>query len=172
MFHVLMLWAVLASCHVDLMCLHCLQDEMAKLAEQEGTSSSSGSAKAKLNNVLMQMRKNCNHPDLITSAFTADLDYPSPEVRHFSCDHIVETVSLLVLLLACHAGLHLLLFSCCMPAALECLPPEVMQQDCPAAGQQCHMCSLRLDLCCQPAASADYLVHHHCWHVLNSVAVF
>lgn len=53
---------------------------MAKLAEQEGTNSSSGNAKAKLNNVLMQMRKNCNHPDLITSAFTAELDYPPPEV--------------------------------------------------------------------------------------------
>jgi SNF2 family DNA or RNA helicase len=61
-----------------------LQDEMAKLAELEGTSSSSGNAKAKLNNVLMQMRKNCNHPDLITSAFTADLDYPPPEVRRSS----------------------------------------------------------------------------------------
>ncbi|WIA19523.1 hypothetical protein OEZ85_004132 [Tetradesmus obliquus] len=57
-----------------------LGDEMAKLAEQEGTNSSSGNAKAKLNNVLMQMRKNCNHPDLITSAFTAELDYPTPEV--------------------------------------------------------------------------------------------
>jgi SNF2 family DNA or RNA helicase len=65
-----------------------LQDEMAKLAELEGTSSSSGNAKAKLNNVLMQMRKNCNHPDLITSAFTADLDYPPPEVRRTTaCCH-------------------------------------------------------------------------------------
>lgn len=58
-------------------CLLLLQDEMAKLAESEGTSTS---GLGKINNVLMQMRKNCNHPDLITSAFTADLDYPAPEV--------------------------------------------------------------------------------------------
>lgn len=50
---------------------------MAKLAESEGTSSG---GLAKINNVLMQMRKNCNHPDLITSAFTADLNYPTPDV--------------------------------------------------------------------------------------------
>lgn len=50
---------------------------MAKLAESEGTSTG---GLAKINNVLMQMRKNCNHPDLITSAFTADLDYPPPAV--------------------------------------------------------------------------------------------
>jgi SNF2 family DNA or RNA helicase len=85
------LWCCsIASCSITIILAHQfvvasslrdgLQDEMAKLAEQEGTSSSSGNAKAKLNNVLMQMRKNCNHPDLITSAFTADLDYPPPEV--------------------------------------------------------------------------------------------
>lgn len=46
---------------------------MAKLAESEGISTSGLS---RINNVLMQMRKNCNHPDLITSAFTADLHGP------------------------------------------------------------------------------------------------
>jgi len=35
------------------------QEKMAKLAESE------------VNNMLMQMRKNCNHPDLVTSQFTA-----------------------------------------------------------------------------------------------------
>eukprot|EP00879_Flechtneria_rotunda_P026404 GHRR01028153.1.p1 GENE.GHRR01028153.1~~GHRR01028153.1.p1 ORF type:complete len:449 (+),score=169.94 GHRR01028153.1:694-2040(+) len=53
------------------------QDEMAKLAQSEGTGTGN---LAKINNVLMQMRKNCNHPDLITSAFTAELDYPPPDV--------------------------------------------------------------------------------------------
>jgi len=50
---------------------------MAKLAESEGISSSGLS---RINNVLMQMRKNCNHPDLITSAFTADLHGPPMDV--------------------------------------------------------------------------------------------
>jgi len=42
------------------------QAEMTQLAERNGGSL--GNA-GKLNNMLMQMRKNCNHPDLITSAF-------------------------------------------------------------------------------------------------------
>jgi SNF2 family DNA or RNA helicase len=50
---------------------------MAKLAESEGISSSGLS---RINNVLMQMRKNCNHPDLITSSFTADLHGPPVDV--------------------------------------------------------------------------------------------
>uniref|UniRef100_A0A7S0RU61 Uncharacterized protein n=1 Tax=Chlamydomonas leiostraca TaxID=1034604 RepID=A0A7S0RU61_9CHLO len=55
-----------------------LKEEMRALAEREGTGSSS-TAMGKLNNVLMQMRKICNHPDLVTSAFTNDIDYPPPE---------------------------------------------------------------------------------------------
>ena len=55
-----------------------LQDDMATLAQEEGASRNS-TVMAKLNNVLMQMRKNCNHPDLITSAFTQSMDYPTPE---------------------------------------------------------------------------------------------
>ena len=50
---------------------------MAALAEREGAGSSVSTGK--LNNVLMQMRKNCNHPDLITSAFTQSMDYLTPE---------------------------------------------------------------------------------------------
>lgn len=38
----------------------------AKAAKARGGATAS---RATLNNVLMQMRKNCNHPDLITSAF-------------------------------------------------------------------------------------------------------
>lgn len=33
----------------------------------------------RLNNVLMQMRKNCNHPDLITGGLDGSVLYPSPE---------------------------------------------------------------------------------------------
>ena len=34
---------------------------------------------ARLNNMMMQMRKNANHPDLITSAFEQSIEYPPPE---------------------------------------------------------------------------------------------
>jgi hypothetical protein len=50
---------------------------MAKLAESEGLGTSGLS---RINNVLMQMRKNCNHPELITSSFKADLHGPDNEV--------------------------------------------------------------------------------------------
>ncbi len=38
-----------------------------------------GAPVAKLNNVLMQMRKNCNHPDLIGGAYDGSLTYPSAD---------------------------------------------------------------------------------------------
>ena len=41
------------------------QEAMDKLAKGRG----SGHSAASLNNVLMQMRKNCNHPDLITGPY-------------------------------------------------------------------------------------------------------
>ena len=40
---------------------------------------------ARLNNMLMQMRKNANHPDLITSAFEQSIEYPPPEVLVAQC---------------------------------------------------------------------------------------
>lgn len=55
------------------------QDEMIAASEQEEGGHRVGSV-GKLHNILMQMRKNCNHPDLITSAFTQELQFPSPEV--------------------------------------------------------------------------------------------
>lgn len=58
------------------------QEGMQQLAEREGGS---GAAAGKLNNVLMQMRKICNHPDLITSAFRNDIDYPSVEALVEQC---------------------------------------------------------------------------------------
>lgn len=36
-------------------------------------------------NMLMDMRKNCNHPDLIESEVIADLDYPPPEKMIEEC---------------------------------------------------------------------------------------
>lgn len=40
---------------------------------------------SKLNNVLMQMRKNCNHPDLIKGAFDGSITYPSSEEIRAQC---------------------------------------------------------------------------------------
>ncbi|KAJ9505737.1 hypothetical protein QJQ45_012825 [Haematococcus lacustris] len=59
-----------------------LMNEMVVKAVNEGLNASSIS---RLNNVLMQMRKNCNHPDLITSPYTADLDYPTPQQMVEQC---------------------------------------------------------------------------------------
>ena len=42
-------------------------------------ASAGGAPVAKLNNVLMQMRKNCNHPDLIGGAYDGSLTYPSAD---------------------------------------------------------------------------------------------
>lgn len=79
---------------------------MKALALEEGLPSS---AAAKLNNVLMQMRKNCNHPDLITSTFTQDLNYPTPEELIKQCGKMELLDRLLKRL---HAGGHkVLIFS-------------------------------------------------------------
>ena len=50
-----------------------VQEVMARLAKEEGGSRATGS---KLNNMIMQMRKNCNHPDLISSAFSNEVRRP------------------------------------------------------------------------------------------------
>ena len=46
------------------------------LVDELRKSGGGGASMASLNNMLMQMRKNCNHPDLITSAFDASIYYP------------------------------------------------------------------------------------------------
>eukprot|EP00878_Enallax_costatus_P041488 GHUV01048280.1.p1 GENE.GHUV01048280.1~~GHUV01048280.1.p1 ORF type:complete len:726 (+),score=243.32 GHUV01048280.1:273-2450(+) len=59
-----------------------LMDELSKLAESEGTSTK-GMRSGK--NMLMDMRKNCNHPDLIISEVEASLNYPTPDVLIEQC---------------------------------------------------------------------------------------
>ena len=49
-----------------------MQEAMAKVENGQR-----GAAISRLNNVLMQMRKNCNHPDLITSALDPSPMFPS-----------------------------------------------------------------------------------------------
>ena len=54
-----------------------LKEAMAKLAKSSGGG---GAAPiGNLSNMLMQMRKNCNHPDLIQGPFDGSMMYPEPE---------------------------------------------------------------------------------------------
>ena len=83
-----------------------MQGDMTRKAQDEGCNHA---AARTLNNVLMQMRKNCNHPDLITSDFSADLDYPAPEDMLLQCGKMQLLDRLLKKL---HAGGHkVLIFS-------------------------------------------------------------
>ena len=54
---------------------------MAKLGRATGR----GGSTTALNNVLMQMRKVANHPDLLTSQYDDSLEYPSPDVLVEQC---------------------------------------------------------------------------------------
>ena len=80
---------------------------MAALAEREGAGSSVSTGK--LNNVLMQMRKICNHPDLITAPFTNELDFPPPDVLVKQCGKLQMLDRLLKKLKA--GGHKVLIFS-------------------------------------------------------------
>ena len=55
---------------------------MAAMAKSQGGAHVNVS---KLNNVLMQMRKNCNHPDLIKGAFDGSITYPPSEELRAQC---------------------------------------------------------------------------------------
>ena len=59
-----------------------VQETMAAMARSQGGAHVSVS---KLNNVLMQMRKNCNHPDLIKGAFDGSITYPPSEEIRAQC---------------------------------------------------------------------------------------
>ncbi|KAI8463605.1 MAG: P-loop containing nucleoside triphosphate hydrolase protein [Monoraphidium minutum] len=83
-----------------------LADEMARHADQEGGSTA---PLGKLNNVLMQMRKNSNHPDLITGPFSASTTYPTPEVLVEQCGKLALMQRLLDRLKA--GGHKVLIFS-------------------------------------------------------------
>jgi len=53
-----------------------MQAELKELARQAGVS---GAGSTSLNNIIMQMRKVCNHPDLITGALTDHIQLPTLE---------------------------------------------------------------------------------------------
>ena len=68
-----------------------------------------GPSVASLNNMLMQMRKNCNHPDLITAPFEGSLFYPPPDQLAAECGKMALLERLLDRLLP--AGHKVLIFS-------------------------------------------------------------
>lgn len=63
----------------------------------------------KLNNILMQLRKNCNHPDLITSEWEESAVFPSADVLVQQCGKMQVLDRLLTRLHA--AGHKVLIFS-------------------------------------------------------------
>lgn len=78
----------------------------AKAAKARGGGTASV---ATLNNVLMQMRKNCNHPDLITSAFDGSEYLPDAKELVAQCGKMKLMERILKKL---HAGGHkVLIFS-------------------------------------------------------------
>jgi len=59
--------------------------ELRAMAEAAGGRAPAAASAAKLNNVLMQMRKNCNHPDLITGGLDGSVAFPPPEQLRAEC---------------------------------------------------------------------------------------
>ena len=73
------------------------------------TSSGSTSQVASLNNVLMQLRKNCNHPDLITGGLDGSICFPTADELLASCGKLKLLDRLLTRLRA--KGHRVLIFS-------------------------------------------------------------
>ncbi|KAK9815465.1 hypothetical protein WJX72_004092 [[Myrmecia] bisecta] len=92
-----------------------LTDVMSRKARTEGGSSATI---GKLNNVLMQMRKNCNHPDLISSAFDGSTMFPSAEMLRQQCGKMQLLDRLLKQL---HQGGHKVLIFSQMTKMLDLL---------------------------------------------------
>lgn len=97
-----------------------LQETMEAMARSQGGAHVSVS---KLNNVLMQMRKNCNHPDLIKGAFDGSITYPPSEEIRAQCGKMQLMERMLRSL---HKGGHkVLIFSqvqCCVYVGLLLMP--------------------------------------------------
>ena len=82
-----------------------LAAEMAKSKARGG----GGASMTSLNNMLMQMRKNCNHPDLITAPFEGSVFFPSSDQLVADCGKMALLDRLLTRLLA--GGHKVLIFS-------------------------------------------------------------
>lgn len=96
-----------------------MQEVLSKKQKAEGGRKPSS---AKLNNMIMQMRKNCNHPDLISGDFTNDVYYPDSKELIAQCGKLQLLDRLLRALKA--KGHKVLIFSQVRPqtAASTSLP--------------------------------------------------
>ena len=101
-------------------CVCLLQETMAAMAKSRGGAHVSVS---KLNNVLMQMRKNCNHPDLIKGAYDGSITYPSSEEIRAQCgkmqllERMLQSLKkgghkVLVFSQVCHVATHCVCWAC------------------------------------------------------------
>jgi ATP-dependent DNA helicase len=86
-------------------------EEMRQMAELAGGRAPAAATAAKLNNVLMQMRKNCNHPDLITGGIDGSVVFPPPEVLREQCGKLALLERVLAKLRAAGRGHKVLIFS-------------------------------------------------------------
>ena len=97
-----------------------LQETMAAMAKSRGGAHVSVS---KLNNVLMQMRKNCNHPDLIKGAYDGSITYPSSEEIRAQCgkmqllERMLQSLKkgghkVLIFSQVCHVATHCVCWAC------------------------------------------------------------
>ena len=57
----------------------------AEMAKSKARGGGGGASMTSLNNMLMQMRKNCNHPDLITAPFEGSVFFPSADQLVADC---------------------------------------------------------------------------------------
>jgi ATP-dependent DNA helicase len=86
-------------------------EEMRQMADLAGGRAPAAATAAKLNNVLMQMRKNCNHPDLITGGLDGSVVFPAPEVLREQCGKLALLERVLSKLRDAKRGHKVLIFS-------------------------------------------------------------
>jgi ATP-dependent DNA helicase len=80
----ILLWAEMAAPQVEFntALVNRTCDELLRKIASDGGAQSSG---VSLNNVLMQLRKNCNHPDLITGGLDGSIHFPSADELVAAC---------------------------------------------------------------------------------------
>jgi ATP-dependent DNA helicase len=83
-----------------------LEEVLRKIASSAGASANAGTS---LNNVLMQLRKNCNHPDLITGGLDGSICFPTAAEMVEACGKLQLLERLLIRLRA--GGHRVLIFS-------------------------------------------------------------
>lgn len=97
---------------------------------------------AKLNNILMQLRKNCNHPDLLTCEWEETVTFPTPDVLVQQCGKMQVLDRLLSSLRA--GGHRVLIFSqVCSSSA-----PFKLQCTAVFRGQLLHAFDTSAAFCC------------------------